>query len=87
MSSLSIFLTKDVLMDTSTTRVYSPHCPRILVWMIFGCALMMASCFTLLGPFRTARTLVVGEVAVEATNFASNDTHATTHSYSLFRRA
>jgi transglutaminase-like putative cysteine protease len=40
--------------------------------MILVSALVVASCSTLPGPSQTVRTLVVGEVAVQATNFASN---------------
>ena len=60
-------------MDKSMARFLPRQCPRIFAWMVFGCALVLASCSTLPGPSQTVRTLLVGEVAVEAKNFASNE--------------
>jgi hypothetical protein len=73
MSYLLMSLNKDVQMDKSTTRFSSRQFPRILGWMFLGGALVLASCSTLPGPSQTVRTLLVGEVAVEAKNFASNE--------------
>jgi transglutaminase-like putative cysteine protease len=41
--------------------------------MVVGAALVATSCATLPEPSQTVRTLLVGEVAVEAKNFASNE--------------
>lgn len=60
-------------MDKSMTRFCSRQCPRVLVWLILGGALVLASCTTLPDPSQTVKTLLVGEVAVEAKNFASDE--------------
>ena len=55
------------------TRFSPRQRPRVLMWMIFGGALVLASCTTLPDPSQTVQTLLVGEVVVEAKNFASNE--------------
>ena len=66
-------LNKDVRMDQPITRFFPHQCPRVLVWMVFVGALVVASCSTLPDPSQTVQTLLVGEVALEAKNFGSNE--------------
>ena len=60
-------------MAKSMTRFSPRQRPRVLMWMIFWGALVLASCTTLPDPSQTVQTLLVGEVVVEAKNFASNE--------------